>query len=278
MIRSAAPATPRPELKYRFATAGVGLPVLFLLIYIGGWPFAIAAGIVALLASAEFIHGWLFPSLPLASVWNLAPMFAPAAIMVIGAHTAWQFLAVGVGFAAALTLIGFSRSNAFGPRKPYRVFAACFVYIGLLLGTLVLARELDQGRDWIFFTFLATFSVDTGAYAVGRAIGRHKLAPRISPKKTVEGAIGGYLAGSGAVLGLRALLDIDASIAAITVLALALPVAAIIGDLFESWMKRRMGVKDASGLLPGHGGFLDRLDSILFVAPLVYCVARLAAE
>ncbi|MCK9520166.1 MAG: phosphatidate cytidylyltransferase, partial [Dehalococcoidia bacterium] len=109
-----------------------------------------------------------------------------------------------------------------------------------------------------------------GAYATGRLIGRHKLAPRISPKKTWEGAIGGYVAGVAAAFALNALLDTGVEWMTFSHFALAMPIAAIIGDLVESWMKRRMGVKDASGLLPGHGGFLDRLDSVLFVFPLLY--------
>ncbi|HET7738150.1 MAG TPA: phosphatidate cytidylyltransferase, partial [Tepidiformaceae bacterium] len=148
--------------------------------------------------------------------------------------------------------------------------AGALFYIGVLLSTLVLLRDGEDGRSWVFLAILATFAVDTGAYAVGRAIGRHKLAPKISPAKTWEGAVGGYIAGAAAVFGLNALLGLDVATAAILPLALLLPPAAMAGDLLESWMKRRMGVKDASGLLPGHGGFLDRLDSILLVTPLVY--------
>jgi phosphatidate cytidylyltransferase len=149
------------------------------------------------------------------------------------------------------------------------------VYVGLLLSTLVLVRDVDDGRRWFFFGLLATFAVDTGAYAVGKLIGRHKMAPKISPGKTWEGAIGGYVAGAGACFALNGLLDGGTSAVTLAPLAVALPPFAIAGDLFESWMKRRMGVKDASGLLPGHGGFLDRLDSILFVFPVLYLFLRL---
>lgn len=266
------------QLQQRFLTAAIGLPVLAIVIYVGGWPFAIVAGIVALLASAEFVHGWLLPRMPLSSAWALAPMFMVTSIMVIGAHAAWQFVAVGAGFGIAALLIGFSRSNAFGPRKPYRVVGACFFYVGVLLSALVLLRGSDHGLEWVTLTLLATFAVDTGAFATGKLIGRHKMAPAISPGKTWEGAVGGYIAGAGAVIGLDALLDPDVDFPAILALAAVFPVAAIIGDLVESLMKRRMGVKDASGLLPGHGGFLDRLDSIVLTGPVVYLFVLLAVD
>jgi phosphatidate cytidylyltransferase len=101
------------------------------------------------------------------------------------------------------------------------------------------------------------------------------MAPRISPGKTWEGAAGGFVAGAVAVLALNALFDSGVSTATVIPLALLLPPVAMLGDLFESWMKRRMGVKDASGLLPGHGGFLDRLDSLLAVFPLLYLFLEL---
>jgi phosphatidate cytidylyltransferase len=258
------------NLQLRLASAVVGIPTVVALILIGGWPFALAAGIVALLAAAEFVHGFLMPSRPLSSVWGLAPGFGATAIMVAGSHQSPQFIVVGIGFAVALILAGYSRTNLFGPRKPLRVLAGAFLYIGALLSMLVLLRNETDGRDWVLLAILATFAVDTGAYAVGRTIGRHKMAPRISPAKTWEGAVGGYAAGAGAVFALVAIFGLDVDAGVLLPLALMLPPAAIVGDLFESWLKRRMGIKDASGFIPGHGGFMDRLDSILFVAPVVY--------
>jgi len=263
------------NLGLRLTTAAVGLPLLILLVYVGGWPFAIVAGVVALLASAEFVHGWLLPTMPMSAAWALAPFFCASAIMVMGSYQAWQFVAVGLGFAVATVLIGFSRSNVFGPRKPYRVIGGCLVYIGALLATLVLLRELEHGRNWVVLALAATFAVDTGAYAVGRLTGRHRMAPRISPGKTWEGAAGGYISGFAAVVVLDRAMAPDVDLAPVIGLAAVLPVVAEVGDLFESWMKRRMGVKDASGLLPGHGGLMDRLDSILFVSPVVYLFARM---
>ena len=146
----------------------------------------------------------------------------------------------------------------------------CLAYVGVLFATAVLTRDVANGREWVFLGLLSTFAVDTGAYATGKAIGRHKLAPRISPGKTLEGAVGGWVAGAVVVVALNGLFATPASATTMLPFAIAMPILAQAGDLFESWMKRRMGVKDASGLLPGHGGFLDRMDSILFVMPALY--------
>lgn len=264
----------RSNLQLRLLTAVVGLPLLAGAVYLGSWPYALAAGAIALLAGAEFMHGWLLPSLSIPAAAGKQPGFVLAAIMVAGAHWEPQLVPAGAAVALVAAAIGYSRSNAFGPRKPYRVFAGCLVYLGVLFSAVVLVRDVEGGREWVLLGLLSTFAVDTGAYAVGRLIGRHKMAPRISPGKTWEGAIGGYVAGVGAVFGLNALLDTGVEAATVVHFALPMPLAAILGDLFESWMKRRMGVKDASGLLPGHGGFLDRLDSVLFVMPLLYLFLR----
>jgi len=119
----------------------------------------------------------------------------------------------------------------------------------------------------------ATFATDTGAYAVGRTLGRHAFWPVVSPNKTWEGAIGGLV--TGAIVGVGAMFALDLSLDQPGMVLIALlPVAAIVGDLLESALKRQMDVKDMSGLLPGHGGLLDRLDSILVVGVCVYWIVR----
>jgi phosphatidate cytidylyltransferase len=266
---------PKSNLQLRLLTAAVGLPLVTAVAWFGEWPFTLVLTAIVLLASAEFVHGWLIPSMPIRQVIGQGPTFAIPAVVVAGAHVDVRFIWVGVGFAAVFALLGYSPTQAFGPRKPFRVYCWLVLYLGLLLSTLVLVRDAEQGREWFFLGLLSTFAVDTGAYAVGRAIGRHKMAPRISPKKTWEGAVGGYVAGVAAVFALNALFDTGVGAGTIWHLAIAVPPAAIIGDLFESWMKRRMGVKDASGLLPGHGGFMDRLDSVVAVFPVLYLFLQL---
>jgi phosphatidate cytidylyltransferase len=274
----AAPAASSGALGRRLATAAVGLPILLAVVWVGGWPYAVVCGVAAVLASAEFVHGWLFPMRPVYEAFRFLPGFAITGAMVAGSRVGWEFVVAGLVLAAMFAAAGFAPTRAFGPQKPYRVFAACILYIGLLGSTFVLVREAEHGRSWVILGFLATFTTDTGAYAIGRLFGRHKLAPRISPKKTWEGAVGGYAAGFVAVLVLNDWLNTSVTWRTALHLAVPFPLAAIAGDLLESWMKRRMGVKDTSRLLPGHGGFLDRLDSLILTFPLLYLFVVLRAS
>ena len=120
---------------------------------------------------------------------------------------------------------------------------------------------------WLLLAIGATWAADVGAYAVGSLWGQRKIAPRLSPGKTWEGTFGGFGAAALAVLGIAALFGLGRTEAAIAVVALG-PVA-FAGDLLESWLKRRAAVKDSGSIFPGHGGMLDRIDSLLAVAPLV---------
>ena len=149
------------------------------------------------------------------------------------------------------------------------------VYPGLLLSALVPLRGLDRGEWWIILALTVTWLNDTGAYFAGRAFGRRKLYPRISPSKTWEGAIGGA---AGSILGALIVQQfwlprLPAWGAALVGVGAA--VLGPIGDLSESMLKRAFGAKDSGRLLPGHGGILDRIDALLFNAPFVLLCARL---
>jgi phosphatidate cytidylyltransferase len=158
-----------------------------------------------------------------------------------------------------------------------RTSAAIFpmLYLGLPIGSMMAIRA-QPGREALFLLMLTVMVSDTAQYYTGRALGRRLLAPAISPKKTVEGAIGGFVFGAlllavaggwwlpGFPIGFRALLGV-----AIVALGIA-------GDLFESMLKRSAGVKDSSALIPGHGGVLDRIDALLFAAPVYYIVLKYA--
>ena len=127
---------------------------------------------------------------------------------------------------------------------------------------------------WLLLAIGATWAADVGAYVVGSLAGRRKIAPRISPGKTWEGTFGGFGAAALAVLGIAALFGLgrpEAAVAAVTIGPVAFA-----GDLLESWLKRRAGVKDSGSLFPGHGGMLDRIDSLLAVAPLVAALTAAA--
>jgi phosphatidate cytidylyltransferase len=153
-------------------------------------------------------------------------------------------------------------------------YASGFVYALLPALALLWVRERDaNGLDLLIWIFIVTWATDIGAYLVGRAVGRHKLAPSISPGKTVEGLAGGVLA--AAVLGGGWAVATGLPTAALA-LAPVFALAAQAGDLFESGMKRRAGVKDSGTWLPGHGGVLDRLDGLVPVAVLT-ALAQLSA-
>lgn len=150
------------------------------------------------------------------------------------------------------------------------------LYLGLSLGALAAVRA-SAGREALLLLIATIVLSDTGQFYSGRLFGRTPLAPRISPKKTVEGAIGGLIIGTlGAVLLGRWWLPGFPPLALVTVGA-AIVALGIVGDLFESLLKRSAGVKDSSDLIPGHGGMLDRIDSWLFAAPVYYVFLRYAA-
>jgi len=153
------------------------------------------------------------------------------------------------------------------------------LYLGLPLGALAAVR-IDVQRDGrlVLLLLLATIVVsDSAQYYTGRAFGRRPLSPAISPKKTVEGAIGGVVFGTLAVaLGGKYLFDVPMWMLAL--LGAGLSLLGIVGDLFESLLKRSAGVKDSSNLIPGHGGVLDRIDSWLFAAPVYYMFVRFVAS
>jgi phosphatidate cytidylyltransferase len=150
------------------------------------------------------------------------------------------------------------------------------LYLGLPIGALVALRARD-GREALFLLMLAVMVSDTAQYYAGRAFGRRPLAPAISPKKTIEGAVGGFVFGAAlvAIVGAWWLPALPAGLrAALGATVVALGIA---GDLFESMLKRSAGVKDSSALIPGHGGVLDRIDALLFAAPIYYVVLKYVA-
>jgi phosphatidate cytidylyltransferase len=147
------------------------------------------------------------------------------------------------------------------------------LYIPLLLSHAALLRILPAGRDWIFLVLLVVMASDTLAYFVGRKWGWHRLYEAVSPKKTIEGSLAGLF---GAVLGAAvSKLWFFTELSSVDVLLIGIGVGAFsqLGDLFESLLKRSFGVKDSGGLVPGHGGLLDRLDSLLFAFPVTYYYA-----
>lgn len=172
---------------------------------------------------------------------------------------------------SAMSLARWSGGPDALPRAAVAIFPS--LYLGLPIGAMIALRE-TRGPEALFLLMLTVFVSDTAQYYTGRAFGRRRLAPTISPKKTIEGAIGGFLFG-GALLGIVGAwwlpvvpLPVRVALGG-TVVALG-----IAGDLFESMLKRSAGVKDSSTLIPGHGGVLDRIDALLFAAPVYYVVLK----
>jgi phosphatidate cytidylyltransferase len=254
-------------LAQRVASAAVGVPVIVLLIILGGnWYVAAVAAALAI-AAVEFQHmrrDWLDPACLLTG--------ALVAGIAVGAHVGTAEWAVWLVGAAVLAPLASLTRPATGDTLMDALWTlGAVTYVGFLGSFIVLLRDVDfDARSWVFLAVFATFATDTGAFFTGRAIGRHLLAPRISPKKTIEGFFGGCAAGFGAVVLLAFVFELGVEPWKISLLGLLLPPVAALGDLAESGIKRLAHVKDASELIPGHGGVLDRLDSILLTLTLVY--------
>lgn len=155
------------------------------------------------------------------------------------------------------------------PSSAVAVFGT--MYVGMLGGSIVrLHNDFTVGPKLIFFLMLVVWLGDAGAYYVGKKFGKHKLSPRISPKKTIEGFIGGMAASVIAAVTIHLTFFPEFPLAHAIIVGIVLSVAGVIGDLAESLWKRSAAVKDSGTLIPGHGGLLDRFDSILFTAPILY--------
>ena len=274
------------NLRKRLAVAGVGVPLCALVTYAGGVVFVTGLGVAAALGYREFAAmmrgtGTRVLALP----GTGAAFLFPFAVFAGGLE--------GVGFYAVGLMLLFpvlALVIADLSERPIRA-AACTTfgvfYVGGLLALGLPLREdgllLPAGADasagrmagtlLFFLPVVITWLADTAAYLGGRALGKRPLAPRISPNKTVAGAVSALLAGlATAVLYPRFLLPELWTLELAPTLAFGLVVTglAIVGDLAESALKRECGVKDSSGLLPGHGGMLDRLDSILWAVPAAF--------
>lgn len=264
-------------LKHRVITAAVGVPVIIAAIWFGDPWMTLFIAAAALAGSYEFYRIADFdsrePLLYLGLLWTLALVLSP--------HCRNPDLLPVVITATMLVsliclLLRRSRDKAF---SDWAWTIAGALYVGWMLSYWLNLRGLEDGRNWVYLAMLTTFANDTGAYFIGRARGKHKLAPAISPAKTWEGAIGGLVSAILAAIVIATILKlISVKIGApflfrywqITLLGFVVGLSAQLGDLVESLLKRNMGVKEAGSLLPGHGGVLDRFDSLIFVGAVVY--------
>ena len=194
-------------------------------------------------------------------------------VMAAGAPYGALLLAAGLMMAVALLVLFRFREI---PPVASQVGMLCFglLYVPLLLGFLAMLRTEPNGINWIFLMLVIVMSGDSAAYYTGSTLGRRKLYPSVSPNKSVEGSLGGLAGSLAGTLIAKATFFPQLGIVDCLVTALTLGVLGQLGDLFESLLKRSCGVKDSGTIIPGHGGILDRLDSILFAAPAAYCYAH----
>lgn len=178
------------------------------------------------------------------------------------------FSAILLGILA--TVIVFEWTRFFAVTKPM-FWLVLPIYPMLPFLLLILLNQSPSYHNLLMILFMIVFSFDTGSYIVGVLFGRHKIAPRISPGKTWEGLMGGYCLSVGGLQLAFWELHIQQSWVVMILFALLVGTLSLLGDLFESWLKRRARIKDSGNLLPGHGGFLDRFDGILFAVVFFYC-------
>ena len=268
------------EMALRLASGAVGVPVGIAVILIGGELFLALTAAILVIAVGEFATGLGLPLraalLPAAGV---AAMVGAASIDDIPPEWPLSAAALAVLALPVFEELIIARRGGFGPplvahQRPIFMGLVALLYIGWLGTFFARVRELPQGEEWLLLAVFSVMATDTGAFVTGNLLGRHKLVPRISPRKTVEGAIGGMVGGFTAVVLINLLPDLDVTYWKIVILGIALPVIAQTGDLAESTIKRALDIKDFGRTIPGHGGVLDRLDSLLFGMPAVYFFVR----
>ena len=268
-------------MKTRIISGFIMAPLLIVL-YLGGWFLWAAALIIAVMGIHEFCSGWenlgVHPSKPICYVMTgllFSGVFITGAFTGSAADissvpvyfnsmmliTIWLFIAVAAGM-----IYGWKINE----RGPYdaAITVLAMVYIPFFTYHMVLI-DMTEYSIFIWIVVIAAFGSDIFAYFTGYFLGKHKMAPNLSPKKTIEGAVGG-LAGSSLLSWLFGFIFMREMALVCLVLGLVGGAAGMAGDLTASMFKRKMGIKDYGKLIPGHGGIMDRFDSVIFVAPVVY--------
>jgi phosphatidate cytidylyltransferase len=261
-------------LRHRILTAVVGLPLLIVIIWFGEPWFTILIAAMSALASWEFYR--------MAGGLKVQPItyfgIAWVLLLILSPHCPYPpTLPFLITSAIVVSLIWLlfrrPRDQAF---TNWAWTMAGILYIGWMLRYWVQLRGLEAGRELVFLAMFITFANDTSAFFIGRTWGKHALAPAISSGKTWEGAIGGLLSSIVTSLIISVIFTLPFSYWQIALVGFIIGVFAQLGDLTESLLKRNTGVKDAGKLIPGHGGILDRLDSLIFTGVIVYYFVELA--
>ena len=264
-------------LKQRILSAVIGLVILIPVLLCSQTVVNIALVLVIMFSLYELYKAFgFFEKMPVAVLGMLLPV-----LFVLGKFFLAQklfympLLTYGYILLVFITLIVYHKDIKFSDMAV--MFSMTFV-ITLFFSYIATVRAMEMGNVLIWSIFVGAFFPDSFAYFIGRAFGKHKLAPVVSPKKTVEGALGGLAGGVAFMLLFGFVVTLifpswEANYFNLGVMGLLCALVAEIGDLSMSAIKRDVGVKDFGNIMPGHGGLLDRLDSVLFVAPLVYLFA-----
>lgn len=260
------------QLRQRVLSAIVMIPPVLVTAWLGGWWFA---GLVAILAG---LAAWELTTLLAKTDHSpLAFLAVPIAVLLVlegqlpaDPERLQIFLVVAI--LIGLTVMLFRPTPR--PGNDWLLTLAAGLYLGMTLRFLPLLRGLESGLGWLAVTALVTWITDSGAYFIGSRFGKHKLWPRVSPKKSWEGLFGGLAVGVIAAILLAPWLIPGLLWWQGLLIGLVIGVSGLFGDLSESVFKRQVGEKDSSHLIPGHGGFFDRIDSFLFVGPCVYLLAQ----
>ena len=272
----------RRSLRQRVVTSVIAIPIIAALIWFGapwftllgvGWGLGAVHEFYGIIKRARAISPLTWFGMGWVVLFIISPHFESIPHLA-GVSPVSLILTTGVILPLLFLLWRRGKENAFAD---WAWTIGGILYIGWLLSNMVSLRYLPDGREWVFLAILCTFASDSSAYLVGRVLGRHKMAPYISPKKTWEGAAAGVV---GAVLGaiiLGFLFDLPLSFWQIPLLGFLISIMGQLGDLVKSLFKRNMVIKDSGNVLPGHGGFLDRMDSLAFAGVTVYYFALFIA-
>jgi phosphatidate cytidylyltransferase len=257
------------NLAIRLASAFVALPVVLYLVYLGSWPLACLLGLAAAVCALEYYE------------ITMGKRRSPAAWIGIALTGALPFtpLVTNGGAAAFWIVAGYgifcwTYHLLRGPLKEAPLLIAHLVngmvYSAAGLTSMQALRQGPLGGHWVMSAVVVTFANDTFAYFTGRAIGKRKLYPEVSPNKTWEGFFGGMVGSVSMLFVYRAILFHQLTVVDVVVLGIAGALMGPVGDLAESMLKRSYGVKDSGKIMPGHGGILDRIDALVFNGPLTY--------
>ena len=262
-------------MRTRLISAAVGIPIVVLALLGGAWGVGILGVLAGVVAGREL-------GLMSAGAAGAMSTAARKAIRRFSNVTTWPVLAITIAilldmdlWSPFLIVIGLLTAAfaAWAVIGNGARFGIAVLYFGVALAHGPALTTLDDSTAWLAIAFFGTFAVDTAAFFVGASIGRHRMAPSVSPRKTWEGAAGGLVAGVGAVIGLAAAFSLGLPVWQAGCIGAVVATAGMAGDLYESWLKRGAGVKDSGGLIPGHGGILDRIDSLAPNLVTVYWLA-----